>query len=127
MQHMVITTLYDKNTLGAVHTYVLVSLISKGTRFATLCGFGVNGALVPAHEGSVVDLLLSYGLAVTEVQAVEVYKLILIVIAVNIIKDLPCYVVVDLLFHFLVLFKSYFFVFISLILIVFVFFIYFFL
>ena len=59
--------------------------------------------------------MLGDGLGIREVQAVQVNVLVGVVALIDLVEDLPSDVVVDLLFHLLVLFKSYFFIDISLV------------
>ena len=62
--------------------------------------------LLPNHHATIVDFLLSNSLCVNEIEAVEIDVSVHIHVLVNFIENLPCYIVVYLLLHFLELFES---------------------
>ena len=62
--------------------------------------------LLSNHHSAIVDFLLGDSLSVDEVEAVEINIPVHIHILVNFVENLPSYIVVDLLLHFLELFES---------------------
>ena len=62
--------------------------------------------LLSNHHPAIVDFLLGDSLSVDEVEAVEIDIPVHIHILVNFIENLPGYIVVNLLLHFLELFES---------------------
>lgn len=62
--------------------------------------------LLPNHHAAIIDFLFGDSLCVDEVEAVEIDVSVHIHVLVNFIKNLPSYIVVYLLLHFLELFES---------------------
>ena len=63
-------------------------------------------SLLPNHHATIVDFLLGDSLCIDEVEAVQIDVSVHIHILVNFVENLPSYIVVYLLLHFLELFES---------------------
>lgn len=62
--------------------------------------------LVSSEKSNIIDFLFTNGLSINDIEAVEVDIPVNIMLLVNLIEDLPGNIIVDLLLHFLELFKG---------------------